>query len=105
MVRPGPESAGRRHDRGREAAGRGAGAPTGPGPPRPSRRGDNPITDPLVPPVDTMTVNVPPRFTAGPDQRVREDAGARTVAGWATGISPGPPSESGQSVTFRVTSD
>ena len=52
-----------------------------------------------------MTVNDPPRFAAGPDQVVREDAGARTVADWATGISPGPASESGQSITFSVAND
>ena len=31
-----------------------------------------------------------------------EDAGARTVNGWATGISPGPPDEAGQTVVFQV---
>ena len=32
-----------------------------------------------------------------------EDAGAQTVTGWATAISPGPANESGQSVAFSVT--
>jgi hypothetical protein len=36
---------------------------------------------------------------------VLEDAGAQTVAGWATGISPGPANESSQSVTFDVSAD
>jgi hypothetical protein len=36
---------------------------------------------------------------------VREDAGAQSVAGWATNISPGPPSESSQSLSFTVSSD
>ena len=58
-----------------------------------------------MPPIDVMTVNEPPSFTAGADQTVFEDAGPRTVAGWATGISPGPPSQSGQSVTFSASND
>ena len=66
---------------------------------------DNSITDPVVPPIDVMTVNEAPSFTAGADQAVFEDAGPRTVAGWATGISPGPPSQSGQSVTFSASND
>ncbi|HEY8022397.1 MAG TPA: Ig-like domain-containing protein, partial [Thermoanaerobaculia bacterium] len=50
--------------------------------------------------IDVVDVNEPPTFTKGPDQTVLEDAGPQTVAGWATGITPGPPSESGQTVTF-----
>ena len=73
--------------------------------PAPPRRGGDPVTGPPVPPVETMTVNDPPAFTGGPDQVVREDAGARTAAGWATGISPGPASESGQSIAFHVAND
>ena len=46
--------------------------------------------------------NQAPSFTAGPAQVVLEDAGPQTVA-WATNISPGPPAESGQAVTFVVT--
>ena len=38
---------------------------------------------------------------AGDDQSVFEDAGSQSV-GWATGISPGPARESGQNVTFTV---
>ena len=103
MVRPGPEPAGGETtaDVGPPAVEQ---APADPAP-APPRRGDDPITDPPAPPVDTMTANVPPRFAAGADQRVREDARARTVANWATGISPGPASESGQSITFLVNSD
>ena len=51
----------------------------------------------------SLDVNDLPSFAAGPDQSVLEDAGAQTVRGWATGISPGPPSESGQAVTFSAT--
>lgn len=50
-------------------------------------------------------VNDPPSFSAGADQTVPEDSGAKTVASWATDISPGPADESGQSVSFVVTSD
>ena len=49
--------------------------------------------------------NVAPSFTAGADQAVPEDAGAQTIAGWATNISPGPASEAGQSVNFLVSND
>ena len=48
-------------------------------------------------------VNDPPSFTKGVDQTVLEDAGAQTVTGWATAISPGPANESGQSVAINVT--
>ena len=34
-----------------------------------------------------------------------EDGGAKSVAAWATAISPGPAGESSQSVTFSVTAD
>ncbi|MBA3260580.1 MAG: Ig-like domain-containing protein [Gemmatimonadales bacterium] len=46
--------------------------------------------------------NVPPSFTRGPDQSTSVAAGAQTVAGWATAISPGPASEAGQTVEFEV---
>lgn len=50
-------------------------------------------------------VNDPPSFTKGADQSVSEDAGAQTVAGWATAISAGPSDESGQTLTFHVSND
>ncbi|MBA2480826.1 MAG: tandem-95 repeat protein, partial [Planctomycetes bacterium] len=50
-------------------------------------------------------VNAPPSFTGGADQTVAEDAGAVSVAGWATAISPGPAAESYQTVSFQVTVD
>jgi hypothetical protein len=50
-------------------------------------------------------VNVAPSFAAGADRTAFEDAGAQTVAAWATSISAGPPSESSQTVTFSVTND
>src|SRR5262249_33098575 len=44
-----------------------------------------------------------PSFTKGADQTVLEDAGAQTVANWATAISAGAPDESGQTLTFQET--
>lgn len=55
--------------------------------------------------ITVNSVNDAPSFTKGPDQTVLEDAGARTVAGWATGISAGPANEAGQTLTFAVTSN
>ena len=49
--------------------------------------------------------NVAPSFVAGASQTVLEDAGAQTVASWATAISPGPPSEAAQVVTFAITNN
>ncbi|HBB95755.1 MAG TPA: hypothetical protein DC054_10225, partial [Blastocatellia bacterium] len=54
----------------------------------------------------TITVNAVndvPSFTKGADQTVNNNAGAQTVANWATSISPGPANESGQTLTFQVT--
>lgn len=56
----------------------------------------------------TLTVNAvndAPSFTAGPNQTVNEDSGARTVTGWATNISRGPSNEASQTVAFVVTND
>jgi large repetitive protein len=50
-------------------------------------------------------VNQAPSFSAGPDQTVLEDGTAQTVAAWATAVSPGPPSESSQAVTFTAMAD
>jgi CSLREA domain-containing protein len=54
----------------------------------------------------TITVNAvndAPSFTRGANQTVNNNAGPQTVVNWATGISPGPANESGQTVTFQVT--
>src|SRR5690606_24980316 len=54
----------------------------------------------------TITVNAvndAPSFVKGADQTVLEDAGAQSVPGWASAISPGPSDESGQSVSFAIT--
>ena len=50
-------------------------------------------------------VNDAPSFLAGSDVLVDEDAGAQSIAGWASAISPGPADESGQTVGFIVTND
>ena len=55
--------------------------------------------------INVTAVNDEPTFTKGADQSVLEDAGPRTVAGWATAITPGPPNESGQVLDFIVTND
>ena len=47
-------------------------------------------------------VNDAPTFAAGANQTVTAGSGAKTVAGWATGISAGP-NESDQTLTFTVT--
>lgn len=48
-------------------------------------------------------VNDAPSFTKGADQTVNEDAGAQSVANWATAISAGPANEAGQTLTFNIT--
>ena len=45
--------------------------------------------------------NQQPSFTPGANQTVLEDAGPQSTP-WATAISPGPPHEAGQVVTFEV---
>ncbi|HKB02719.1 MAG TPA: Ig-like domain-containing protein, partial [Gemmataceae bacterium] len=47
-------------------------------------------------------VNDAPSFAKGPNQIVPVDAGPQTVAAWATALSAGPADESGQSLTFLV---
>ena len=53
--------------------------------------------------INVTAVNDAPSFTKGPDQTVLENAGAQTVSPWATAISPGPPDESAQTLTFQIT--
>jgi len=56
----------------------------------------------------TITINAvndAPSFTAGPNESVFEDAGPQTVSPWATALSPGPANESGQTVSFNITSN
>ncbi|HEV2890839.1 MAG TPA: tandem-95 repeat protein [Frankiaceae bacterium] len=63
------------------------------------------LTDTDTVAVTVLAVNDAPSFTAGPDQTVAEDAGLRTVPGWATAISAGGPGEAGQTLTFTTTDD
>jgi VCBS repeat-containing protein len=63
--------------------------------------------DTSAPQTFTITINPvndAPSFTKGANQAVNEDAGAQTVAGWATAISAGPANESGQAIDFVVVS-
>src|SRR5204862_8163907 len=53
--------------------------------------------------ITVTAVNDAPSFAKGVDQTVLEDAGAQTVANWATSISTGPANESSQTVNFIVT--
>jgi len=53
-------------------------------------------------PVTVTAVNDAPTFTGGPDQTFLEDAGAITIANWATNISTGAANES-QPLNFSVT--
>jgi hypothetical protein len=55
--------------------------------------------------ITVTAVNDAPSFAKGANQAVLEDAGAQTVAGWATNISAGPANESGQTVQFLVSND
>lgn len=61
---------------------------------------------PGVYPVTPTTVpNVAPSFTRGADQSVMQGSGAKTVTGWATDITAGPASDTGQSLTFLVSNN
>ena len=53
--------------------------------------------------ISVNAVNDPPTFTKGPDVQVATNAGPQSIANWATGISAGPPDESGQNLVFHVT--
>lgn len=56
--------------------------------------------------ITVNAVNDPPSFTAGADDTVDEDFGARTVNPWTTGFGPGGGSdEAGQTVSFNVTNN
>ena len=55
--------------------------------------------------ITVSAVNDAPGFVKGADQSVLEDAGAQTVATWATAISAGPANESAQTLDFIVSND
>ncbi len=50
--------------------------------------------------ISATPVNDPPKFTAGPDQVIVEDAAPQEIIGWATGIEAGPDDEAWQELTF-----
>lgn len=52
--------------------------------------------------INVTAVNDAPAFTIGPDQNLFNDDGPQVIDPWATGISPGPSDESGQTVTFNI---
>lgn len=53
--------------------------------------------------IDVTAVNDAPSFTKGANLTVPANAGAQTVAGWATSILAGPANETGQVLSFTVT--
>src|SRR5204863_2761980 len=55
--------------------------------------------------ISIVAVNDAPSFTKGADQIVNEDAGAQSVADWASAMSAGPANESAQVLNFIVSND
>jgi uncharacterized repeat protein (TIGR01451 family) len=55
--------------------------------------------------ITILAANDPPSFQVGATQLVAEDSGPKTVPGFVHTISPGPPDESDQIVSFFVSSD
>ncbi|MFO1351422.1 MAG: choice-of-anchor D domain-containing protein [Gammaproteobacteria bacterium] len=52
----------------------------------------------------TITVNAAndaPSFTKGPNQTINENAGAQSIANWATNLSQGPANEAAQTLSFK----
>src|SRR5205085_10007054 len=59
--------------------------------------------DAIAQPFPGLNVNRPPSFVKGPNISTSEDVGSFAYPGWATAISAGSPSETGQALTFEVT--
>jgi VCBS repeat-containing protein len=55
--------------------------------------------------INLAPVNDAPSFVKGADVSVLEDAGAQSLAGWATALSAGPADESAQTLAFAVTNN
>lgn len=55
--------------------------------------------------IEITAVNDEPSFTIGANQISDEDAGAQSVASWATNILAGPPDEAGQTLQFLMSND
>ena len=62
------------------------------------------LTDEVTVTITVNPVNNEPSFTAVNPPAVNEDAGARSIVGWAT-FDPGPDNESGQTVLQYIISD
>ena len=65
--------------------------------------GGDDTTDPQMFTISATAVNDAPSFTGGGNVNALEDDGPVTVSAWATAITPGPPDEAGQNLTFMVT--
>ena len=74
-----------------------------PPPPSPRTPAPPPVPTPPADPGPAPVPNSAPAFNAGADQSVLEDAGPQSIGNWATGISPGPPADGSQTVTFQTT--
>jgi len=55
--------------------------------------------------ITIASINDAPSFSKGSDQEVDENAETQEIEKWATAISPGPPDEANQTLTFEVTND
>ena len=55
--------------------------------------------------ITIQPVNDAPSFIVGADQTPLQNAGAQSITGWATAISPGPAGETGQTLDFLVFND
>ncbi len=60
------------------------------------------VSAPATVTITIGAVDQPPQWTPGRDVTVAEDSPAYTGIGWASGISPGPANQSGQTVSFAL---
>ncbi|MBO6577208.1 MAG: tandem-95 repeat protein [Rhodothermales bacterium] len=67
--------------------------------------GGDPDAAPVSFSIEVLEVNDAPSVTLGPDITVAEDSGDTFLSGWATDVSAGPANESGQAVSFDVSTD
>jgi hypothetical protein len=70
-----------------------------------SANGGTDTSAPLSFTITITAVNDAPSFTPGTNQTVLEDAGAQSVAVWATAMSAGPANEATQTVSFTAVAD
>ena len=55
--------------------------------------------------ISITPVNDAPTFNIGPDQLKPWNAGAQSIVGWATSLSPGPSNENAQNLQFMITAN